>query len=77
MVLLTGNKLLYSVSLLACSGFLLIGFDNGLMGGLVNTPHFDSTFNINPKSSAGANIIGLIVAIVCILHVARQAWQSS
>jgi len=39
MVVLEGNALLYTVSLLACLGFLLIGFDNGLMGGLVNGRH--------------------------------------
>ena len=31
MIRLEGNALLYTVSLLACLGFLLIGFDNGLM----------------------------------------------
>ncbi|KAK3678832.1 hypothetical protein LTR78_001285 [Recurvomyces mirabilis] len=63
MALLEGNALLYSVSLLACLGFLLIGFDNGLMGGLVNGEAFDNTFHINPKSKSGANLIGLIVSI--------------
>ncbi len=33
------------------------------MGGLVNTPSFDGTFNLNPKSGTGANLIALIVAI--------------
>lgn len=28
---LEGNALLYTVTLLACLGFLLIGWDNGLM----------------------------------------------
>ncbi|KAK5108321.1 hypothetical protein LTR62_008417 [Meristemomyces frigidus] len=63
MVRLEGSALLYSVSLLACLGFLLIGFDNGLMGGLVNGPAFDNTFNIAPKTKSGANLIGLIVSI--------------
>lgn len=31
MIRLEGNTLLYAVSLLACLGFLLIGFDNGLL----------------------------------------------
>ncbi|KAF2772558.1 general substrate transporter [Teratosphaeria nubilosa] len=63
MALLEGNSLLYTVTLLACLGFLLIGYDNGLMGGLVNGPAFDNTFNIDPKSSHGADLIALIVAI--------------
>ena len=33
------------------------------MGGLVNGAAFDRTFNIDPKSKGGANLIGLIVAI--------------
>lgn len=37
---------------------MLIGFDNGLMGGLVDTPAFNATFN-NPNST----MTGLIVAI--------------
>lgn len=47
-----------TVSLLTSLGFMLIGFDNGLMGGLVNAPAFQNTFN-NPS----ANMIGTIVAI--------------
>lgn len=31
MIQLEGNALLYTVSLLTCLGFLLIGYDNGLM----------------------------------------------
>lgn len=33
------------------------------MGGLVNSPSFDGTFNLKPKTSYGASIIALIVAI--------------
>ena len=47
-----------TVSLLTSLGFMLIGYDNGLMGGLVNAPAFQDTFN-NPSS----NMIGTIVAI--------------
>ncbi|CAK4033168.1 related to sugar transporter [Lecanosticta acicola] len=63
MIQLEGNVLLYTVSLLTCMGFLLIGYDNGLMGGLVNTPHFDGTFKIDGNSESGTNLIALIVAI--------------
>lgn len=77
---LEGNALLYTVSLLTCLGFLLIGFDNGLMcvynanaytqctdntrGGLVDGTAFDGTFNIDPTSGSGSDMIALIVAIV-------------
>lgn len=63
MIQLEGSALLYTVSLLTCLGFLLIGFDNGLMGGLVNAPSFDNTFNIDTSTDYGTNMIALIVAI--------------
>jgi hypothetical protein len=53
MVQLQGNALLYTVSLLTCLGFLLIGYDNGLMGGLVNATSFDKSLNLDPKTNAG------------------------
>lgn len=53
-----GKSLLVAVSILTSLGFMLIGFDNGLMGGLVDTPAFNTTFN-NPNST----MTGLIVAI--------------
>ena len=33
------------------------------MGGLVNAPSFDGTFNLKTKTSAGAQLVALIVAI--------------
>ena len=60
---LEGNALLYTVTLLTCLGFLLIGFDNGLMGGFVGGKAFTETMNIHPDTNAGASMIGLIVAI--------------
>ncbi|KAL1311500.1 hypothetical protein AAFC00_001623 [Neodothiora populina] len=60
---LRGNTLLYTVTLLTCLSFLLIGFDNGLMGGFVNGKAFTETLGIDPDSSAGTNMIALIVAI--------------
>ncbi|KAE9963023.1 hypothetical protein BLS_009764 [Venturia inaequalis] len=44
--------------MLTSLGFLLIGFDNGLMGGLVNGTAFKDTFN-----SPSSTMIGVIVAI--------------
>lgn len=60
---LEGNVLLYTVTSLTCLGFLLIGFDNGLMGGLVNGLAFDTTFGIDTSTSSGTNLVALIVAI--------------
>jgi MFS family permease len=63
MMQLEGNALLYTVTSLTCLGFLLIGFDNGLMGGLVDGDAFDSTFGIDTKTTSGTNMVALIVAI--------------
>ncbi|KAM3413713.1 hypothetical protein BST61_g10404 [Cercospora zeina] len=63
MIELEGRALLLTVTSLTCLSFFLIGFDNGLMGGLVNTPAFDGTFHISTKTDYGTNMIALIVAI--------------
>ncbi|APA12168.1 hypothetical protein sscle_09g069380 [Sclerotinia sclerotiorum 1980 UF-70] len=55
---LEGRALFSAVTSLTCLGFLLIGYDNGLMGGLVNSTGFKDTFG-NPDPT----ITGLIVAI--------------
>ncbi|KAF2156441.1 sugar transporter STL1 [Myriangium duriaei CBS 260.36] len=58
MTLLRGRALLSTVSALTCCTFLLIGYDNGVMGGVIGQPAFKSTFN-----SPGATIVGLIVSL--------------
>ncbi|KAM0212469.1 hypothetical protein ACHAPQ_008396 [Fusarium lateritium] len=55
---LQGQSLILTVSVLTSLGFMLIGYDNGLMGGLVNTSAFKTTFN-----SPDSEMIGVIVAI--------------
>ncbi|WQF89767.1 Putative major facilitator, sugar transporter, major facilitator superfamily [Colletotrichum destructivum] len=55
---LCGQRLVLAVSVLTSLGFMLIGYDNGLMGGLVNAPAFNSTFD-----SPDPTMTGLIVAI--------------
>ncbi|KAF6802603.1 hexose carrier [Colletotrichum sojae] len=55
---LQGQKLVLAVSVLTSLGFMLIGYDNGLMGGLVNAPAFNITFD-----SPDPTMTGLIVAI--------------
>lgn len=59
MVKLTGNTLFGCVTALTALGFMQIGFDNGLMGGLVNGKPFNRTFN-----TPDATMIGLIVSIM-------------
>lgn len=60
---LEGNALLATVTTLTCLGFLLIGYDNGLMGGFVNSPAFTGTLGIDTKTNAGTNMIALVVAV--------------
>ncbi|MCJ1246521.1 hypothetical protein MMC30_003729 [Trapelia coarctata] len=57
MAKLQGTALLAAVTTLTSMGFLMIGYDNGLMGGLVNGPAFNSTFD-----TPGPVIQGFIVA---------------
>ncbi|PNS15303.1 High-affinity glucose transporter [Sphaceloma murrayae] len=56
---LKGNTLLGAVTTLTALGFMQIGFDNGLMGGIINQAPFQNTFN-----SPGPVMIGLIVSIL-------------
>ncbi|KAF5609540.1 sugar transporter STL1 [Fusarium subglutinans] len=55
---LQGQSLIMTVSVLTSLGFMLIGYDNGLMGGLVNTTAFKDSFD-----SPDSDMIGVIVAI--------------
>ena len=55
---LHGRGLLGTVTAVTCLGFMLVGYDNGVMGGLVNQKAFNTTFN-----TPDATMIGLIVAI--------------
>ncbi|KAF7125704.1 hypothetical protein CNMCM5793_001997 [Aspergillus hiratsukae] len=55
---LKGAPLLGVVTVITSIGFLMIGFDNGLMGGFVNGPQFASSFG-HPN----ATMIGFFVAI--------------
>ncbi|KAK9319950.1 putative hexose carrier protein [Lipomyces orientalis] len=59
MMKLKGNALLAAVTAVTALGFLQIGFDIGLMGGLVNQRAFIGTFN-----SPSPTILGFIVSIM-------------
>jgi sugar porter (SP) family MFS transporter len=56
---LRGNTLFACVTALTALGFMQIGFDNGLMGGLVGGKPFNKTFD-----SPDPTMIGLIVSIM-------------
>ncbi|WWD22915.1 hypothetical protein CI109_107410 [Kwoniella shandongensis] len=53
-----GQSLLYITTLLTALGFMLIGYDNGVMGGVINNPPFQDTFK-----HPGSGLLGTIVAI--------------
>ncbi|KAK7510067.1 sugar transporter STL1 [Phyllosticta citriasiana] len=71
--MLEGRALLSFVTALTCLSFLLIGYDNGLMGGFVNTKGWKHQFD-TPRST----MVGLIVAIYevgCFLgSIATSIW---
>ncbi|PKX90195.1 sugar porter family MFS transporter [Aspergillus novofumigatus IBT 16806] len=56
---LQGNTLLGAVTALTALGFMQIGYDNGVMGGLVNQTAFNDTFD-----SPGSTMIGVIVSLM-------------
>ncbi|KAK4687552.1 hypothetical protein P7C73_g2562, partial [Tremellales sp. Uapishka_1] len=58
--MLSGNALLYTITVLTGLGFLLVGYDNGVMGGIVNNAPFQNTF---PRTKTDATLLGTIVAI--------------
>jgi hypothetical protein len=58
MLRLRGKWLLGAVTTLTSLGFFLIGYDNGLMGGLVTGSAFNKTFD-NPDPDMVANIVSL------------------
>ena len=71
MVELAGRALLGTVTTVSCLGFLLIGYDNGVMGGLVNQAAFNSTFG-----TPDATMIGLIVALYECAHLATMRMRA-
>ncbi|KAL2036430.1 hypothetical protein N7G274_010853 [Stereocaulon virgatum] len=58
MVELRGTALLATITTLTSLGFLMIGYDNGLLVGLVNNDALNKTFN-----TPGQTMIGTIVSI--------------
>ena len=55
---LRGKALLAAITACAATGFMLVGYDNGVMGGLVNTAAFQRTFD-NPGADTISNIVSL------------------
>ncbi|ODV78535.1 putative sugar transporter [Suhomyces tanzawaensis NRRL Y-17324] len=59
---LSGKKLHFAVSAFAGVGFLLFGYDQGVMGSLLTLPSFENTFPAM-KSSNNATLQGAVIAI--------------
>ncbi len=55
---LRGNWLLTVITASCAAGFLLVGYDNGVMGGVVGLGEFNKTFN-NPDANTIGNIVSL------------------
>ncbi|KAH0445982.1 hypothetical protein IEQ34_025181 [Dendrobium chrysotoxum] len=61
----TGNWLMAIITACCATGFLLVGYDNGVFGGLVNTPSFKATFN-DPDANTIGNIVSLYEIGCCV-----------
>ncbi|KAG2730811.1 hypothetical protein G9P44_005960 [Scheffersomyces stipitis] len=59
---LRGNKLNFAVSCFAGVGFLLFGYDQGVMGSLLTLPSFENTFPAM-KASNNATLQGAVIAL--------------
>ncbi|KAH8685384.1 sugar transporter-like protein, partial [Tricladium varicosporioides] len=68
---LRGQQLMATVTTLTSLGFLLIGYDNGLMGGLINSASFKESFN-----SPSPTITGLVVSIYELGCFFGSVWTS-
>lgn len=55
---LSGRALLTAVTICCSLGFLLVGYDNGVMGGVIDTAAFDRTFK-DPSAATTGNIVSL------------------
>lgn len=60
---LEGNALFSAVTTISCLSFLLIGFDNGLMGGFITSDAFLNTFDMVEGTNYETYMVALIVAI--------------
>lgn len=59
---LTGSKLNFAVSCFAGVGFLLFGYDQGVMGSLLTLPSFENTFPAI-KTANNATLQGAVIAL--------------
>ncbi|CAH7676241.1 general substrate transporter [Phakopsora pachyrhizi] len=55
---LRGRLLILSISTLTALSFMLIGYDNGVIGGLTNAPSWNRVFD-NPKGDALSTIVAI------------------
>ena len=55
-----GSSTLYTVTLLTAIGFMLIGYDNGVMGGIINEKPFQDTFRRGNEKEVPADLLGLM-----------------
>lgn len=53
-----GQRLMLSISTLTALSFMLIGYDNGVIGGLTNAPSWNRTFD-SPTGSALSTIVAI------------------
>ncbi|MBW0487047.1 hypothetical protein O181_026762 [Austropuccinia psidii MF-1] len=53
-----GNRLLYAISTLTALSFMLIGYDNGVIGGLTNAPSWNKVFD-HPTGTALSTIVAI------------------
>ncbi len=63
----SGRSLQIMVTLLAVTDFLLFGYDQGVMSGIIGAPVFTSTFPHVKSSSAYEGFVVSIYAVGCLM----------
>lgn len=64
---LTGQRLSLAVSTVATTGFLLFGYDQGVMSGIITAPAFNNVFEATRDNSTMQGTVTAIYEIGCLL----------
>mgnify|MGYP001603541230 FL=1 len=64
---LTGRKLNFAISIVATNGFLLFGFDQGVMSGIITDPAFNDYFPATKDNSTVQGVTTGIYEIGCLI----------
>ncbi|KAK4193178.1 putative transporter [Podospora australis] len=71
---LSGRPLSIMVSTVATTGFLLFGYDQGVMSGIITAPAFNDTFTATRNNSTMQGLVTAIYEIGCLMGAMLILW---